>query len=91
MLTLTGCGRLNRTATLNQTKHTSGAAAETALQQQLAKQGFPGAEVNCAKSLIVNVGTSTTCAVTGAGTNRLVRFTFSNSSGEIKLTSVKPL
>ena len=84
-----GCGRLNRTATLNQAAHTSGAAAEATLEQQLAKVGVPGAKVNCAKTLIVNVGTTTSCSVTGAHA-KAVRFTFRNSKGEIDLTSVKP-
>jgi hypothetical protein len=64
--------------------------AQTTLEQQLAKQGVSNPHVTCAKNLIVNVGTTTTCKLTGAGTKSLVSFTFSNSHGDIKLTSVKP-
>jgi hypothetical protein len=90
VLALAGCGRLNRAATINQTTQTPGAMAQTTLEQQLAKQGVSNPHVTCAKNLIVNVGTTTTCKLTGAGTRSLVSFTFSNSHGDIKLTSVKP-
>ena len=90
LVVLAGCGRLNRAATINQVTTTSGAAAAAALQQQLASHGLPGARVTCAKSLIVNVGTTTSCNLTGAGGKRAVRFTFSSSNGAIDPASVKP-
>ena len=90
LVVLAGCGRLNRAATINQVTTTSGAAAAAALQQQLASRGLPGARVTCAKSLIVNVGTTTSCSLAGAGGKRTVRFTFSSSNGAIDLASVKP-
>jgi hypothetical protein len=89
LLVLAGCGRLNRAATINQTTQTSGAATAIALQQQLATQGFPKAQVTCAKTLIVNVGTRTSCNLTGAGAKGTVRFTFSSSHGAIDPASVK--
>jgi hypothetical protein len=89
LLAFVACGRLNRAATINQVSETPGAAAATALQQQLAKQGFPNARVSCAKTMIVNVGTRTSCNLTGAGSNGTVRFTFSGSDGAIDLASVK--
>lgn len=90
LLALAGCGRLNRTATINQTTQTSGAATAAALQQQLAKQGFPAAHVSCTKNMIVNVGTRTGCALTGVSAKGTVRFTFSSSHGDIDPSSVKP-
>lgn len=90
MLALAGCGRLNRTATINQVKSTSGAAAATVLQQQLAAHGLPGAHVTCAKKMIVHVGITTSCTLSGAGTKGTVRFKFSSSHGAIESGSVTP-
>jgi hypothetical protein len=89
VLALAGCGRLNRVSSLNQVKLTSGATTASSLEQHLAQQGHPGAQVTCAKKMIVNVGTATSCRLSGAGTSDTVRFTFSNSKGAIDLTSVK--
>ena len=87
-LALAGCGRLNRTATLNQVTQTPGAAAAATVQRRLATHGYPNANVSCADTLIVNVGTTTTCSLTGAGTHKLVRFTFTHKNGEVRLSSV---
>jgi hypothetical protein len=84
---LAACGRLNRVATLNQS--TSGAAVAAALRQQLARQGFPSTRVTCGKTVIVNVGTRTSCQLAGAGPQGTVRFTFSSSDGAIDPASVK--
>jgi hypothetical protein len=88
LLALAGCGRLNRTATINQVTTTPGATAAAALEQQLASHGLSGAHVTCAKKLIVNVGTTASCILTGAGNNRAVRFTFTSSHGAIDSASV---
>ena len=88
VLALAGCGRLNRAATINQVKTTSGAATAVALQQQLAQHGLPGAHVICSKKMIVNVGTRTSCTLAGAGTKDIVRFTFTSSHGAIDPASV---
>jgi hypothetical protein len=88
-LLLAGCGRLSRTATLNQATQTPGAAAAVTVQQQLATHGYPRAKVTCSKTLIVNVGTTTTCSLTGAGSKKIVRFTFNHKNGTVKLSSVK--
>jgi hypothetical protein len=90
LLALAGCGRLNRAATLNQTTQTSGVVAAATLQKQLIKQGQPRARVTCAKTMIVNVGTRTSCLLTGVGANGAVRFTFLNSHGLIDPASVSP-
>ena len=89
LLSLAGCGRLTRTATLNQTTQIPGPVAESALAQQLARQGLTGARVHCAQSVIVYVGTATTCTLTGSGSQHIVRFTFKNTSGQIAPASVK--
>jgi hypothetical protein len=89
LLALAGCGRLNRAATINQVTTTSGARAAAALQQQLANHGLSGARVTCAHRLIVNVGTTTSCVLTGAGNKSTVRFTFSSTNGVIDPASVK--
>jgi hypothetical protein len=89
ILLVAGCGRLNRTATLNQTKQVAGVGVVTALKQALANRGFPNADVRCAKTMIVNVGTTNSCKVSGAGTKDLVTFTFRNSAGEINAGSVR--
>ena len=88
VIPLAGCGKLNRAATINQATQTSGETTAAALQQQLASQ-FPNAHVSCSKSMIVNVGTRTSCALTGAEGKGTVRFTFRNSSGAIDPASVK--
>jgi hypothetical protein len=90
LLALAGCGRLNRTATLNQTAQTSGAAAALVLRHLLVTHGLPKAHVTCAKTMIVNVGTRTSCLLTGAGGKGAVGFTFSNSRGAIDPVSVTP-
>jgi len=90
-LTLAGCGRLTRAATINQVTQTPGAAAAVRVQEQLAQHGYANARVTCAKTLIVNVGTDTTCGVAGAGSNTLVRFTFTHTNGDIDLSSVEAI
>jgi hypothetical protein len=88
IVTIAGCGRLNRAATINQVTTTPGAAIAATLQQHLADE-FPNARVTCAHSMIVRVGTRTACNVTEAGANRTVRFTFSTTHGAIDPASVK--
>lgn len=89
LLALAGCGRLNRAATINQVTTTSGSTTAVALQQQLANHGLSGAHVTCAKKMIVNVGTATSCTLTNAGSSKSVRFTFRSSHGGIDTASVK--
>jgi hypothetical protein len=91
VLTLAGCGRETRVATINQTTQTPGAKAEATLEQQLAKLGVSNPQVSCVKNLIVRVGTTTTCLLSGSGSKKLVAFTFANSHGDIKLASVRAL
>ena len=89
VLLLAACAGPTRIATLNQTTRIPGARAETTLQQELAKRGFPSATVSCAKTITVIVGVTQTCSVTGAGPNGIVKFTIGNVSGKIDPGSVK--
>jgi hypothetical protein len=86
---LAGCARPNRTATLNQVTETPGSQVAKTLEQELARQGFPAAKVSCAHTLVINVGLTTSCAVSGAGASHRTTFTFRTSSGQIALASVK--
>ena len=88
-LALAGCGRLNRSATINQVTTTSGAAVATGLAHQLASHGVANAHVSCARTLIVHVGVNTLCHVSGAGKSTLVEFSFSSAGGSISATSVR--
>jgi len=87
LLSLAGCANTNRVATLN--LETPGATAATTLEKQLAIEGFPNAKVTCAKTLVVNVGTTHSCRLSGAGPNGTVKFSFRNYGGKIVLSSVK--
>lgn len=87
ILALAGCGTVNRVAILNY--QTPGATVATNLQKQLATKGFPGAKVSCAKTLAVTVGATAKCTITGAGTSKTVKFSFTNPTGKIKVSSVK--
>jgi hypothetical protein len=89
VLSLAACAGPTRIATLYQTARIPGAPAETTLQRELVKRGFPSATVSCAKTIIVNVGPASSCSVTGAGTHKTVKFTFRTLDGKIDLSSVK--
>jgi hypothetical protein len=88
-LALAGCGQLNHNAELNDTHQTSGAAIDTALENQLAKQGLTGARVSCAKTMIVDAGTTIYCSLSGAGSHTTVRFLFKDLTGAIDPSSVQ--
>jgi hypothetical protein len=62
---LAGCGGSDRTATANNSSQVSGQSVAAALQTQLAKEGVSGAQVSCAKKIIVNVGPKVTCTLGG--------------------------
>jgi hypothetical protein len=91
-LSATGCGDLNRSATLGlrpTSVEVSGATVAAALAQQLARRGFPAARVTCARTIIVNVGTYTSCELHGAGPHGTVHFHFRSAGREIEPGSVK--
>jgi hypothetical protein len=64
---LAGCAGSDRTATANNSSQVSGQSVAAALQTQLAKEGVSGAQVSCAKNIIVNVGPKVTCTLSGGG------------------------
>jgi hypothetical protein len=68
-----------------------GATADAAVEKSLAAQGLPGATVNCPENIIVKVGTTVTCNVSGAGGNASgeVTFTFSSAEGTVDPASVE--
>ncbi|HEY3188623.1 MAG TPA: DUF4333 domain-containing protein [Solirubrobacteraceae bacterium] len=68
-----------------------GSTAEAAVEKSLAAQGIPNATVNCPDNIIVKVGTTVTCNVSGAQgvASGTVTFTFSDAEGTVDSSSVK--
>ena len=68
-----------------------GATVDKSVQEQLAKQGAPNAQVHCPSNVIVKVGSTVTCNVSSANgkTNGTVSFTFSTAQGTVEPSSVK--
>lgn len=68
-----------------------GSTVEAEISKQLAAQGAPNATVTCPSTIIVKVGTTVTCDVSGAGgaAGGTVTFTFSSAEGTIDDSSVK--
>jgi Domain of unknown function (DUF4333) len=68
-----------------------GEVADAAVEKQLAAQGAPDATVNCPQNIIVKVGTTVTCDVTGAQgvASGSVTFTFSSDEGSVDPSSVE--
>jgi len=67
-----------------------GEAADAAVETQLAKQGAPNATVNCPENIIVKVGTTVECNVSGAqgAASGTATFTFSSDEGTVDPSSV---
>ena len=67
-----------------------GEVADSAVEKQLAKQGAPNATVNCPQNIIVKVGTTVECNVSGAqgAASGTVTFTFSSDEGTVDPSSV---
>jgi Domain of unknown function (DUF4333) len=67
-----------------------GATADAAIEKSLAAQGAPNAVVNCPENIIVKVGTTVSCAVSGAqgAANGTVTYTFSEANGTVDPESV---
>src|SRR4051795_5903404 len=68
-----------------------GATAEAAVEKSLAAQGAPNATVTCPENIIVKVGTTITCNVSGAQgvASGTVTFTFSDAEGTVDASSVE--
>ncbi len=67
-----------------------GSTADAAVEKSLAARGIPNATVNCPENIIVKVGTTVTCNVSGAQAiaSGTVTFTFSDAEGTIDSSSV---
>ena len=67
-----------------------GEVADAAIEKQLAAEGIPNATVNCPQNIIVKVGTTVTCNITGAqgAATSTVTFTFSSAEGTVDPSSV---
>jgi hypothetical protein len=68
-----------------------GATADAAVEHSLAAQGLPNATADCPANIIVKVGTTVTCNLSGAGgaASGTVTFTFSDAEGTVDASSVK--
>jgi hypothetical protein len=68
-----------------------GSAADSAIEQQLAAEGAPDATVTCPENIIVKVGTTVTCDVSGAQgvAGGTVTFSFSSADGAVDPSSVE--
>jgi hypothetical protein len=68
-----------------------GATADKAIEKSLAARGIPDATVNCPENIIVKVGTTVTCNVSGAqgAASGTVTFTFSGAEGSVDPASVE--
>ena len=67
-----------------------GEVADAAVEKQLAAQGIPNATVTCPQNIVVKVGTTVTCDLSGAQgvASSSVMFTFSNAEGSVDPSSV---
>jgi hypothetical protein len=65
-----------------------GSVAEKEIEDQLASQGVNDASANCPDNIIVKLGTSVTCDVTGVKGVGKVTFSWSDSSGTVDESSV---
>jgi hypothetical protein len=68
-----------------------GSTANAAVEKSLAAQGIPNATVTCPENIIVKVGTTVTCNVSGAQAiaSGTVTFTFSDAEGTVDASSVE--
>jgi hypothetical protein len=68
-----------------------GSTADAAIEKSLAAQGAPNTTVKCPQNIIVKVGTTVTCNVSGAKgvANGTVTYTFSEDNGTVDPASVK--
>lgn len=66
-----------------------GETVDKAVEEQLAKQGFPDATANCPSNVIVKLDSPVTCDVSGAGAAGTVTFTFSSAEGTVDPASVQ--
>src|SRR3954447_13280994 len=62
-----------------------GATVDAQLEKTLASQGYPNTTVNCPSNIIIKVGTTVTCDVSGGSglATSEVTFTFTSETGEV--------
>jgi hypothetical protein len=92
-VTVTQKGANHYTYTLKEgSVQVPGSVVDQEIEQQLAAEGVPNATVTCPANIIVKVGTTVTCNITGASgyAGGTVTFTFSNAEGSIDTSSVQP-
>ena len=67
-----------------------GASVDTEIEKTLASQGYPNTTVTCPSNIIIKVGTTVTCDVSGGSglATSQVTFTFTSDTGEVG--TVKP-
>jgi uncharacterized protein DUF4333 len=67
-----------------------GEVADAAIEKQLAAEGIANATVTCPQNIIVKVGTTVTCNISGAqgAATSAVTFTFSSAEGTVDPSSV---
>ena len=93
MMRPSACARMIGKATVTQLGHNKytyelksgsvqvpGSTADAAVEKSLAAQGIPNATVTCPENIIVKVGTTVTCNISGASgvASSTVTFTFSD-------------
>ena len=68
-----------------------GTTADASIEKSLAARGVANTTVRCPENIIVKVGTTVTCNVSGGGgkVGGTVTFTFSEANGTINSQSVK--
>ena len=68
-----------------------GATVDKTIEKSPAAQGIPDATVNCPETIVVKVGTTVTCNVSGAQgvASGTVTFTFSSAEGTVDPSSVQ--
>lgn len=67
-----------------------GATVDAQLEKTLASQGYPNTTVTCPSNIIIKVGTTVTCDISGGSglATSQVTFTFTSTTGEVG--TVKP-
>jgi Domain of unknown function (DUF4333) len=62
-----------------------GSVVDAELEKSLASQGYPDTTVNCPSNIIIKVGTTVTCDVSGGSglASGKVTFTFTSETGEV--------
>jgi uncharacterized protein DUF4333 len=85
-VTVTQQGRRNFTYAFKEGSfQIPGAAVDAELEKSLASQGYPNTTVNCPSNIIIKVGTTVTCNLSGGSglASGQVTFSFTSTTGEV--------